>query len=90
MTLFRFIAWVFVSIAIALLGADGVTSLEQGEPIIRSTAAVLALIGIDGYAMAEGSPGGLRQALSTLMGIPLWSIFGIIGIVLTLIFRPIE
>ena len=90
MTLFRFIAWVFVAIAIALLGADGVASLEQKEPVIRSTAEILALLGLDGYAVAEASPGGVKQALNTVMGIPLWSIFGVVGIVLTLIFRPID
>lgn len=90
MTIFRFIAWVFVAIAIALLGADGVASLEQKEPIIRSTAEIFALFGLDGYAVAEASPGGIKQALTTVMGIPLWSIFGVVGIVLTLIFRPID
>jgi len=90
MTVFRFIAWVFVGIAIALLGADGISSLEQKEPVIRSTAEVLALFGLDGYAVAEASPGGIKQALTTVMGVPLWSIIGLIGIVLTLIFRPID
>ena len=90
MTIFRFIAWVFVAIAIALIGADGVASLEQKEPIIRSTAEILALFGLDGYAVADASPGGVKQALTTVMGIPLWSIFGVVGIVLTLIFRPID
>jgi len=89
-TLFRFFSWVLVFIAIALIGADAIESLEQKEPIVRTTAEILALIGIDGYAVAEGSPGGLRQALSALMGIPLWAIIGLIGVVLTLIFRPIE
>jgi len=89
-TIFRFIAWVFVAIAIALIGADGITSLEQGEPVIRSTATVLALFNVDGYALAQSAPGGISQALSAAMSLPLWSIFGIVGIVLTLIFRPIE
>ncbi len=90
MALFRFIAWIFVAIAIGLLGADAITSLEQQEPYVRGTASILALIGIDGHGVAEASPNGIKQALSTLMDIPLWSIFGLIGIVLTLIFRPID
>ncbi len=90
MAAFRFIAWILVAIAVALLGADGVASLEQGEPIMRSTADILGLVGIDGGAIAENSPGGVSQALGTIMGLPLWGVLGIIGVVLTLIFRPME
>ncbi|NOX83583.1 MAG: hypothetical protein GXP06_11475 [Alphaproteobacteria bacterium] len=90
MAAFRFIAWVLVAIAVALLGADGVASLEQGEPIMRSTADIMMLVGIDGRAMAESAPGGVSQALGTIMGLPLWGVLGIIGVVLTLIFRPME
>jgi hypothetical protein len=90
MAAFRFIAWVLVALAIALLGADGVASLETGEPVMRTTADILGLIGIDGRAMAENSPGGISQALGTIMGLPLWGVIGIIGVVLTLIFRPME
>ncbi len=90
MAAFRFIAWVLVAIAVALLGADGVASLEQGEPVMRSTADILGLVGIDGMAIAENSPGGVSHALGTIMGLPLWGVLGIIGVVLTLIFRPME
>ena len=90
MAAFRFIAWVLVGLAIALLGADGVSSLENGEPVMRSTEQVLGLIGINGAAIAENSPGGVSQALTTVLGLPLWGVIGIIGIVLTLIFRPME
>jgi hypothetical protein len=61
MAAFRILAWILVAIAIALLGADGVSSLESGEPVMRSTEMVLSLFGI-----------------------------GIIGVVMTLIFRPME
>lgn len=90
MALFRFVAWVLVALAIAMLGADGVSSLEAGEPVIRTTADVLNLIGINGAAMAEGAPGGISQALGAVMGLPLWAVVGVIGVVLTLIFRPID
>ena len=90
MAAFRLLAWIFVAIAIALLGADGVTSLEPGEPVMRSTEFMLGLIGIDGAAIAENSPGGVSQAIRTIMGLPLWGVFGVIGVVMTLIFRPME
>lgn len=90
MAAFRFIAWVMVALAVALLGADGVTSLETGEPVMRTTSDVLALIGVNGDAVAENSPGGLSGALSTVLKLPLWGVIGVIGVVLTLIFRPID
>ena len=90
MAAFRFIAWVLVAIAVALLGADGVSSLESGEPVMRSTADVLALFGLDGAGIVENAPGGVSQALGAVLGVPLWGVLGVIGIVLTLIFRPLE
>ena len=90
MAAFRFIAWVLVAISVALLGADGVSSVEQGEPVMRTTAEILGLVGIDGIGMAEGSPGGVSQALGTVMNLPLWAVLGVIGVVLTLVFRPID
>ncbi len=90
MAAFRFIAWVLVALGVALLGADGVTSMEQGAPVMRSTADILLLVGIDGVALAESSPGGVSQALDTIMGLPLWGVVGVIGVVLALIFRPID
>ncbi len=90
MAAFRIIAWVLVAIAIALLGADGVSSLEAGEPVMRSTEMVLSLFGLDGAALVSNSPGGVSQAIGTIMGLPLWGVLGIIGVVLTLIFRPMD
>lgn len=90
MAAFRFIAWVLVALAIALLGADGVSSLESGEPVMRTTESILGLVGVNGAAIVENSPGGVSQALGTIMGLPLWGVIGIIGIVLTLIFRPMD
>lgn len=87
---FRFVAWLLVSIAVALLGADAVSSLEEGVPVIRTTATVLSLFGLDGMSLADAAPGGVGKAIETLMSIPLWAVVGIIGVVLTLVFRPME
>ena len=90
MAAFRFIAWVLLALAIALLGADGVSSLETGEPVMRTTEQIMALLGVDGGAIAENSPSGVDQALSTIMGLPFWAPIGLLGVVLTLVFRPID
>jgi hypothetical protein len=90
MAAFRFIAWVLVSVAVALLGADAISSLEHGEPVVRTTAEILGLFGLNAQGVVDASPGGVAKALSTLMNLPLWAVVGIIGVVLTLIFRPME
>ena len=90
MALFRLLAWILVAIAVALLGADGVTSLEAGEPVMRTTADILGLFGVSGNALVDNSPGGVSQALDAVLKLPLWGVVGIIGVVLTLIFRPID
>lgn len=90
MAAFRFVAWVLVALAVALLGADGVSSLESGEPVMRSTADVLTLFGLDGAGLVENTPSGVGQALGAVLGVPLWAVLGVIGVVLTLIFRPLE
>jgi hypothetical protein len=94
MAAFRFLAWVLVALAVALLGADGISSLESCQeacqPAMRSTAHILNLVGIDGAALADNAPGAVSQALDTVMGLPLWGVIGVVGVVLALIFRPID
>lgn len=90
MAAFRFVAWVLVAIAIALLGADAISSLEAGQPVIRTSAEVLGLIGINGPAAAGASTGGVAGALKTILNLPLWAVVGVIGVVMSLIFRPME
>ena len=90
MAIFRLIAWFLVALAIALLGADAVTSLEQGSPIIRSTADILGLFGLENIGGADENASGAGRAIATILSLPLWGVVGIIGVVLTLIFRPIE
>lgn len=90
MAAFRFIAWLLVAIAVALLGADAVSSLEQGEPVVRTTADILGLMGVNSAGVVAAAPGGVARALQTLFALPLWGIIGLIGVVLTLVFRPME
>lgn len=90
MTAFRFIAWLLVAVAVALLGADAVSSLEKGAPVVRTTGEILKIFGLNGIGLADVAPGGISQAIVTLLAIPLWAIVGLIGVVLTLVFRPLE
>ncbi|MEZ5920918.1 MAG: hypothetical protein R3C60_06150 [Parvularculaceae bacterium] len=90
MAAFRLVSWVLVAIAIALLGADAISSMEAGEPVIRTSGEVLGLIGINGPAIAANAPGGVAKAITTLLNLPLWAVVGLIGVIMTLIFRPME
>ncbi|MDZ7629016.1 MAG: hypothetical protein U5J99_11520 [Parvularculaceae bacterium] len=90
MAAFRFFSWILVAAALALLGADAVSSMEAGEPVIRTSGEILALIGVNGPSVAENSPGGMAKVLQTLLNLPLWAVLGLIGVVMTLIFRPME
>ena len=90
MAAFRFAAWVLVALAIALLGADAVSSLEAGEPVVRTTAEHLSTFGFDAAGATAGAPKGVGEALRTILRLPLWAVLGVLGIVLTLIFRPID
>ena len=90
MAAFRFIAWMILAIAIALLGADAISSIEAGQPVVRTTAEIIGLAGVDATSISSASPGGVSSALSTVFSLPLWGILGIIGVILTLIFRPID
>ena len=90
MAAFRFVAWILVALGIALLGADAVSSIELKEPVIRTTAEMLALLGLDAAGAAATAPSSVSGVLTTVLGLPLWALFGVIGVVLTLIFRPID
>ncbi|MEO0398431.1 MAG: hypothetical protein AAF224_03285 [Pseudomonadota bacterium] len=90
MAIFRLLAWILVALGIALLGADAISSLESGVPVIRTTADMLALGGVDASAAAATAPSGVANVLETVLGLPLWAVLGLIGLVLTLVFRPID
>lgn len=89
MAIFRFLAWVLVALAIGLLGADGISSLESKTPVMRSTADVLGLFGFT-IGAGENEGGGIAEAIGAVLALPLWGVLGVIGVVLTLIFRPID
>ena len=86
MAVLRILAWVFVALALMLLGADGISTLETGEPVIRTAAEIFALFGLE-FGRPEGGAGSV---VNFLLDAPMWAIFGVIGIILTLLFRPID
>ena len=87
MGILRILSWLLLGLGIALIGADGISTLEAGQPVIRTTQEILALLGAE-IGLLEG--GGLGKAVNLFLTLPLWALIGGIGLVLTLVFRPID
>ncbi len=95
MAVLRFVAFLLIVTALMLLGADVVSMLETGEPKMRSIDLVWDLFaqgGAEGFhAWAQTSlPGPLPEGLATLLSWPAWAVFGVIGVLLAVLFRQRE
>lgn len=87
MAFFRVLAWILVALALMLIGADGISTLEDGVPVVRTTAEIIDLMGPTMKPLASGPVAGV---VNFFLEAPLWAVFGILGIILTLLFRPID
>ena len=73
---------------LALLGADAISTLEADEPVIRTTAEVMNILGI-GISPLESEGAGATVANFFLKS-PLWALLGGLGVIMTLVFRPLR
>jgi hypothetical protein len=79
--LFRFIALFLIISALMLLGADAVGTLESGGIVkLRSMGDILTLF-------APGVAPGADSPLAPVLGVPAWSLLGILGLILAFVFR---
>ncbi|MEM1103998.1 MAG: hypothetical protein AAGH48_07815 [Pseudomonadota bacterium] len=90
MAAFRYLSWIVVALALMLLGADVMTSLERGGVEMRSVADILSMVGVDLGGAGKKAPGGAGQALAAVLGVPMWAVLGAIGTLLVLVFRPMD
>ena len=87
----RLFSLLLVVIALMLLGADAITSLEHhGQITLRSFETIWALFHPGSLATFKGwvghhLPGFLSNSVYSVIAIPAWSI-GVIGVVLAFIF----
>lgn len=87
----RIFSLFLVVIALMLLGADAITSLEhQGQITVRSFEALWGLFDASSLAaskawMERALPGFLSGGIESVLAIPAWSI-GVIGVILAFIF----
>ena len=79
MAAFRILAWVLVALALMLIGADGVSTLEAGEPVVRTAAEIAGLFGLE-LTVPDGGVGKF------FLDAPLWMLIGVPGLILTLVF----
>ena len=84
MALLRFISLVLIVIALMLLGADVVTTLEQsGQTMVRSFAQVLKLFGFDAMnALPVDAPPQFVAVWKTVLSWPGWGVIGVPGALL--------
>jgi cytochrome bd-type quinol oxidase subunit 2 len=93
MAIFRFIALVLIVLGLMLLGADVVTMLESGgEPRLRSLADVWSLFTASGVAsfqawIANILPAPVPDGVATILSLPAFAVFGVIGVILAVLFR---
>ncbi|HWE07045.1 MAG TPA: hypothetical protein VG274_10075 [Rhizomicrobium sp.] len=88
----RFVSLVLLVVALMLLGADAVTSLEKGGQVtVRSIDQVWSLLnpaGITSFkAWLEHSlPSPLPGWFYAVLALPAWALTGVLGVVLAFLF----
>jgi cytochrome bd-type quinol oxidase subunit 2 len=93
MALFRFIALILIVLGLMLLGADVVTMLESGkEPVLRTLESVWGMFtatGVESFKawIAGMAPGAVRDGLNALLALPAFAVFGVVGVLLAVLFR---
>jgi len=89
---FRFISLILIVVAIALLGADIITSLEHGGQItVRSIDQVWAILGKGGDVafkswVGRNFPSFLASWTYSVMALPGWGVTGVVGVILAFLF----
>src|SRR5262245_46905422 len=90
MFVIRWFGLVLLMVALMLLGADLVNTLEKhGELVIRSLEQILMLFGFDAKLWFQSNfPPQLANVSMTLISWPSWLIFGVLGVIFALIAPP--
>jgi len=88
---FRFISLILIVIALMLLGADVVTSLQKSEITVRSIEQVWSLVDASGLAAfkswAEATlPGPAPGWIYSLLSMWGFGVVGVLGVILAFLF----
>ena len=87
----RLVALFLVAVALLLLGADVVTSLEKGGEItVRSVGTVWALLdkpGLEAFKIwVNHHAAFMEQAVYSSLLLPGWAVSGVIGVIIAFVF----
>ena len=88
----RFVSIVLIVVALMLLGADLITSLEKGGALsARSLEQVWALFSKSSEAafmawLQHAMPSALGRGIGAVLSLPAWSVPGVLGVVLAILF----
>jgi hypothetical protein len=94
----RFVSLVLIVVALLLLGADMMTSLEShGQITVRSLGQIWALVSRSGLAgfnawLTQSLPWPVPGWIDAVLELPAWAFTGVLGVVLAFLFgrRPAE
>ena len=89
--LIRLICLVLTVIALMLLGADAVTSLEKGGEItVRSLGTIWALFDAGSLnafkSFVQNHAAFMAQGVYSALALPGWAVTGVLGVILAFIF----
>src|ERR1700744_2515664 len=88
----RLVSLVLIVLALMLLGADVLTSLEKGGEItVRSIDQVWMIIDKSSDIafkawLARALPAFVSSAFNALIALPGWAVFGVLGVILAFLF----
>jgi len=87
----RLISLILIVIALMLLGADAVTSLERGgELTVRSLGTIWGLLhqaSLDGFkSWVQNHLPFMAQGVYSALALPGWAATGVIGVILAFVF----
>lgn len=88
----RFVSLILVLVALVLLGADAITSLDKGGAVtVRSLDQVWTLLGASSIAgfkawLAHSLPAPVPHWAYSVLALPAWAPSGVLGVVLAFLF----
>jgi hypothetical protein len=88
----RFVSLVLLLVALTLLGADTLASLEKGGQItVRSIEQVWAILGQASVSefkgwLAHSLPSPFPGLIGAVLTLPAWALTGVLGVVLAFLF----
>jgi len=83
----RFLSLILIVVALMLLGADVVTSLEHGGQItVRSIGQVWAILDKSGAEAFKAWASSSMPFMGSVLALPGWAVTGVLGVILAFLF----